>query len=674
MTPTPSSPFRTDAKISNPCVKAGSILSRSHPLPFLQNSPSVWESRDIRGLPVVMANPLAQDRQPAESSSEDRYTSHFSAPRDPPPRLDRWATISICASPSRTELPRFPTSTTTALMHRPISSRAATPEPGDPLSTTWVRDELRIVASPKLPWSHHTHRCNSLSLVLKSWAVPSERATTSAMFIPRQLSSFSQDVSDKVWSNDKRIAKIDVFTYVSSSFPGATVTERLSWLPPPRPSELNPRRVTADFRMWESCRMTPLVSVLSRRSPVSLAVSLRRCSLPTSINLIGSQGLGRLIAPKRNACSVSVVTLYCVNKGQRWRSGGAAAIALASHLGDPGSIPGGFAPGFSHVGNVLDDAARRRAPSGHSRFPRPCIPAPLHPRVSLHVMLKDDGHLRVPAGNTATRRVLLRLGPARALNDALCSSAEWCRCNGLRVLGPVLITRSLLQTISGGCANFAASSPVMSSEPGATKWGRGNRRVRRAPFVPVGDLTTSPDTRQKLRYLTSQELLWSGAEICKGGGNWRSPIKPADQRHRPARFPRVKIRERLRGESNPVRPGGLDKHYSHTALANRVQSPAGSLRIFACRNRAAGRCRWSAGFFRGSPVSPALAFRRCSILSPLHTSSDLNTSMLRAAQIFPLDKIDVKHVYTEVDFALGSQFIIHALDNSEPIADSQGNK
>ncbi|KAJ8870334.1 hypothetical protein PR048_029355 [Dryococelus australis] len=38
------------------------------------------------------------------------------------------------------------------------------------------------------------------------------------------------------------------------------------------------------------------------------------------------------------------------------------------------------------------------------------------------------------------------------------------------------------------------------------------------------------------------------------------------------------------------------------------------------------------------------------------------------------DKIDVKHVYTEVDFAIGSQLIRHALYDSEPIADLQGNK
>ncbi|KAJ8887789.1 hypothetical protein PR048_014007 [Dryococelus australis] len=44
------------------------------------------------------------------------------------------------------------------------------------------------------------------------------------------------------------------------------------------------------------------------------------------------------------------------------------------------------------------------------------------------------------------------------------------------------------------------------------------------------------------------------------------------------------------------------------------QSPAGPLRIFACGNRA-GRCRWSGGFSRGSPVPPAISFRRCVILT-----------------------------------------------------------
>ncbi|KAJ8871270.1 hypothetical protein PR048_027578 [Dryococelus australis] len=40
---------------------------------------------------------------------------------------------------------------------------------------------------------------------------------------------------------------------------------------------------------------------------------------------------------------------------------------------------------------------------------------------------------------------------------------------------------------------------------------------------------------------------------------------------------------------------------------------------------------------------------------------------------FQRDKTDVKHVYTEVDCAIRSRFIRHALDDSEPLTDSQGN-
>ncbi|KAJ8890905.1 hypothetical protein PR048_010414 [Dryococelus australis] len=77
--------------------------------------------------------------------------------------------------------------------------------------------------------------------------------------------------------------------------------------------------------------------------------------------------------------------------------GGAVARALASHHGDPGSIPSGFTPGFSHVGILLNDAAFRWVFSGYSSFSSSCITAPLHPRVSLHTMSGDDWHLRVPA-------------------------------------------------------------------------------------------------------------------------------------------------------------------------------------------------------------------------------------------------------------------------------------
>ncbi|KAJ8873468.1 hypothetical protein PR048_024286 [Dryococelus australis] len=74
--------------------------------------------------------------------------------------------------------------------------------------------------------------------------------------------------------------------------------------------------------------------------------------------------------------------------------------------------------------------------------------------------------------------------------------------------------------------------------------------------------------------------------------------------------------------------------YSPPTKANRVQSPAGSLRIFASGNRT-GQCCWSVGFLGISrfprPCIPALLHSH--LLSP---SSALKTSLLRAAQISPL--------------------------------------
>ncbi|KAJ8870107.1 hypothetical protein PR048_029119 [Dryococelus australis] len=56
----------------------------------------------------------------------------------------------------------------------------------------------------------------------------------------------------------------------------------------------------------------------------------------------------------------------------------ASVSLLASHLGEPGSIPNRVTPGFLHVGIVPDDAAGRLVLSGISRFLRPFIPALLH--------------------------------------------------------------------------------------------------------------------------------------------------------------------------------------------------------------------------------------------------------------------------------------------------------
>ncbi|KAJ8892067.1 hypothetical protein PR048_004641 [Dryococelus australis] len=73
-------------------------------------------------------------------------------------------------------------------------------------------------------------------------------------------------------------------------FPGSFIFSPPARLPPRR-SRFDPGRVTPDFRMWEVCRTMPLVGGFSRGSLVSPALSFRRCSILTSITLIGSKVL-----------------------------------------------------------------------------------------------------------------------------------------------------------------------------------------------------------------------------------------------------------------------------------------------------------------------------------------------------------------------------------------------
>ncbi|KAJ8875835.1 hypothetical protein PR048_023736 [Dryococelus australis] len=65
-------------------------------------------------------------------------------------------------------------------------------------------------------------------------------------------------------------------------------------------------------------------------------------------------------------CSMSMTTHYVIWSSSKAASlllqrssGDVVARLLAFHIGEPGSIPGGVAPGFLHVGIVPDDAAGR---------------------------------------------------------------------------------------------------------------------------------------------------------------------------------------------------------------------------------------------------------------------------------------------------------------------------
>ncbi|KAJ8889772.1 hypothetical protein PR048_009275 [Dryococelus australis] len=237
--------------------------------------------------------------------------------------------------------------------------------------------------------------------------------------------------------------------------------------------------------------------------------------------------------------------------------GGCVISTLASHQGEPGSIPG-WVTGFSQVGIVPDDAVGRRVFSGMSRFPRPCTPAPLSPRVSFHVMSGNDGHLRVPAGKSITRHDMATLGRTTLVASTSCVVLP--RELALGVRGVTLLKIYL----------YAALVAVLVESPSTVPLLRSSRFLYTFRIKPLDN------------HLLNMSYITIFVYFCY--------IKAA-------------VAERL-ARSPPTK-------------ANRVQSPAESHSDF----RKWESCRTMSlvcGFSRESLVSPAFAFRCWSILISFH--------------------------------------------------------
>ncbi|KAJ8890978.1 hypothetical protein PR048_010487 [Dryococelus australis] len=116
-------------------------------------------------------------------------------------------------------------------------------------------------------------------------------------------------------------------------------------------------------------------------------------------------------------------------------------------------------------------------------------------------------------------------------------------------------------------------------------------------------------------------------------------------------------------------------NYSPPTTANRVQFQAGAAPAFPdagiVSDVAAGR-RFSSGTSRfPGPCFPA----PIRLISPSSVEiCEIHDIIRHQAERHCDDKIDFKRVYTEVTFANGSEFIMHALKDSEPIAKLQGHK
>ncbi|KAJ8891742.1 hypothetical protein PR048_004277 [Dryococelus australis] len=379
----------------------------------------------------------------------------------------------------------------------------------------------------------------------------------------------TEDEVDRLFVSSSHVPNIDL-PQRNTTVEGATVAERLALSPPTKANRALSPAGSLDFRKWESCRTMPLVGGFPRGSPVFPTPSFRRCSVFTSITLIGSQDLAVTSRPNlsTNDCRSHMVTsdgrtrllskatddarktmlrnvLLAPEKVVRQRRSAISCfwycqIFQLCLLGTPEETtrlqqrrtgfkaPVGVYPDFSSRKSCQTTPLVGEFFTEFSRFPRPCIPELLHSYV---------------------------ISPSFALKTSLLTAAQISQLSDLcfRFFGiPFLYL-------------WCCFSP--------------NRdRVRSAHRLQQGNPSS-------MKLVVSCTIL---------------PGKTA------------------RGNKDAAPPRRLD--CSPATKANQVQSPSGSLPDFR---------KWDSfqtisvvsGFPRGSPISPALAFKRCFRLTSFHPSS-----------------------------------------------------
>ncbi|KAJ8887828.1 hypothetical protein PR048_014046 [Dryococelus australis] len=280
----------------------------------------------------------------------------------------------------------------------------------------------------------------------------------------------------------------------------------------------------------------------------SRGVGLLRISCLTNSSLLVSSS--RLPSWLRyctrvQAIPVSLCRRYCFVIGDMAIAAMAKTVELlASHQGEPGSIPGRDSRGLSHIGIVPDDAAGRRVFLGISPLSSTFIPALFHsnlisPSLALNKLSLPRGKLSATI-NTARQFRALRLATLAYLIHVAVSPLT------LRASRP--FTRKIAPRRRQPKTVLAETSRV------AVGWCAVDLGFRRfCVRIPVW-------------YACLLFALRTiGAEVVK----WLVYSPPP-----------------------PNRRTGFDTRQGHS-------------RIFACGNRT-GRCRWSVGFLGDLPIPPSL--------------------------------------------------------------------
>ncbi|KAJ8880816.1 hypothetical protein PR048_017287 [Dryococelus australis] len=199
------------------------------------------------------------------------------------------------------------------------------------------------------------------------------------------------------------------------------------------------------------------------------------------------------------------------------------------------------------------------------------------------------------------------------------------------------------------CLTECSGKPSCSHSGGHRFDSRPSHTDLRFPWLSVitpGECWDEPSTTGHNRFFDLNEIMIENLEISDSVRHCRKGEVVTTRRHQATPSLSLKgigtFRHRTLKE-NVVRLLASHLGAGHGAerlacspptKAIRIQSPAGSFRIFACGNNA-GRFRWSAGFLGDLPFPPPL-HSGTAPYSSQSPSSALKTLMLGAAQISPL--------------------------------------
>ncbi|KAJ8866568.1 hypothetical protein PR048_032427 [Dryococelus australis] len=364
-----------------------------------------------------------------------------------------------------------------------------------------------------------------------------------------------------------------------------------------------PVRVTPDFRMWESCRTMPLVAWFSWGSPVSPAISFRRCSILASITLISSQDLDVKSRPNL----------------------------------------------FTHSRDIIIVDPQSRAPGSRSVLAALQSLRYLAPRQS-----DDVNSLMARRRRTSPRRVVGFFSSCAGLGDELVRNPLARRSDAARCSAMALPKVAETSTKFREASIFTTSDEMQSSE----EQDRLEETHMSATFIACDKQSPRPAGRLRVVHgrMSQRERVGvndpvAPSHVIMTTFSIMSGIDEATLNFivLKARVPRIrdKTSKVCRRISHVLTPSS-DKFLSFgnpfpkellSGLDRRQLLETRSYAALVKSTRRKGRRDYDAGARQGDSAKG------------------------------PRDKIDVKHVYTEVDFAAGSRFVRLALSDSEPVTD-----